>query len=461
MYILFVITNINGTWQEAYSFGLASLASIAKNKGVDYDYAVIGAVHEYDDFLSLIETKKPSVIAYTSVSSQYMFIKELSLKVKSEYKGKVTQVLGGVHATIFPDCAKEESGLDGIFIGEGEYAFSDFIDKISQEKDYHGVNNFAYTDSGKLIRNKLYPLTKCLDVLPYPERKKYGYGEYIKRNGCAIFMFSRGCPYSCSYCSNHAIAKVYGMKLNTPRYRSPKSSIGEIRKLIEDFGTTKISIGDDTFGLDKNWTREFCSIYAKEIRLPMMVQLRVNVVNEELMDSLKTAGCVHVSCGVEAGSDYLRNKIMKRNISKEQIINAYALFKKYGMSSNAINIIGSPHETIDNIWETIKLNRNINPDSSGVNIFYPYKGTQLGDYCFYSKLVNENEYRSFCMERRDSVLNYSDEYKKKLRYFYKNWHFLVYKYRFYKLIRPYMVRFAKKRLSIIWKTLRNIRRKYF
>lgn len=461
MQIIFVITNINGTYNDAYSFGLASIASIARDRGFDYDYAVINSIRDYVSFFDFVESKKPHVIAYTSVSSQFMFIKDISEKIREKHGKKILQICGGIHATIFPECVLEADALDGIFVGEGEHAFSDFLDRVSSQRDYHNLNNFAYQDKGNLVKNPLYPLIACLDELPFPEREKYRYERFIKRDGCATFMFSRGCPYFCSYCSNHAIAKAYNMGVNKPRYRSPASCIEEIKELVRKYSIKKVFVGDDTFGLDKKWTKEFCSQYAKVIRLPLVCQLRVNIVNNELMEYLKIAKCVHVSCGIESGNAYIRNEIMKRNISEEQIVNAYALFKRYGMSSNAINIIGLPHETIDNIWDTIRLNRKINPNNSGINIFYPYRGTQLGDYCFEHGLVDQKSYINFSGERRSSVLNYSKEFKDELEYFYKNWHFLIYKYRIYRLIRPHLVKFLKNSFPNLWEVIRSFRRKHF
>jgi len=424
--VLFVITNINGTYNDVYSFGLASLASITRDSGFEYEYFIINSLNDYETFFDFVESFKPRVIAYTAVSSQFAFIQEMSEKIKEKYQEDIIQVCGGVHVTIFPKSILGSKGLDGIFIGESEYAFSDFLNRVASGRSFSDVQNFAYDDQDTLQKNPLYPLVTDLDKLPYPERDKYKYERFIQREGYAVFMFSRGCPFSCSYCSNHALAKTYNMKVNMPRYRSPQSSIDEIKEMIDKYSIKKVFIGDDTFGIDKKWAKEFCSKYAEQIKLPFICQLRVNLVNEELMDMLKRAGCVHVSCGVESGSPYIRNKIMKRNISDEQIIKAYALFKKYKMTSNAINIIGLPQETEKDIWATIKINRKINPTSSGVNIFYPYHGTELGDYCFEQGMVDEDAYSNFSKERRASVLKFPKEYQDKIIKIYKNWGYLVY-----------------------------------
>ncbi|MEI6611195.1 MAG: hypothetical protein WCO53_15870 [Deltaproteobacteria bacterium] len=115
-----------------------------------------------------------------------------------------------------------------------------------------------------------------------------------------------------------------------------------------------------------------------------------------------------------------------------------------------------PGETEEMIWDTIKLNKKIHPTTSGVNIFYPYKGTKLGDECFKKGLVNEELYRKFSKERRESVLNYPEEYKKKLSNIYKDWPVLVY---------PYDMKIRAKwilmKSPFLWESLRSMKRSLY
>ena len=106
------------------------------------------------------------------------------------------------------------------------------------------------------------------------------------------------------------------------------------------------------------------------------------------------------------------------------------------------------------VWDTIKLNRIIKPTVSCVSFFYPYKGTALGDRCFEQGLVNESVYSDFSNERRESVLNYTQEYKKKLVYYQENWEMLIYpfdcKKRLIKLLRK----------TFLWGYLRAFARRF-
>ena len=168
-----------------------------------------------------------------------------------------------------------------------------------------------------------------------------------------------------------------------------------------------------------------------------MCVLRVDVISDEFIHDLMKAGCYRISFGIESGNDYVRKEIMHRKMSNKQIIKSFNIVRKFGINTNAINIIGVPGETEEMIWDTIKLNRRIKPTVSGVNIFYPYKGTKLGDYCFQKGLVDEALYYSFSKERRETVLNYPEEYKKTLTYYHQNWQYLVY---------PFSIKYCFKRL---------------
>ncbi len=424
MKIYFIFTNINGLHEDVFPFGLASIISMAKNHGHHVQAILVKTREQYNAIVEDIASYQPNLIGFTSVSSQFHFVKELAQQIKKSYP-KVLIVCGGVHPTIYPRCITENNSLDAVFIGESEYAFIEFLDRLERGITFEDVGNLAFVQNEKFKQNSLKPLIKNLDVLPYPDRDTSFFDLTLKSVGYAPFSFSRGCPYLCSYCSNHAIARAYGLTCNTPRYRTAESSIREIEEVINKRRISKIAIVDDIFGIDKEWRREFCQKYKKRIKIRFVCLLRANFIDEEFVQLLKETGCYRVSVGVESGNDYIRNTVMNRNLSTDKIIKAFDLLRKYRLQTNAINIIGVPGETEELIWDTINLNRRLKPTSSGCNIFYPYKGTKLGDECFKNGLVNEKLYSDFSNERRASVLTYPEEYKKKLIYYRENWEKLI------------------------------------
>ena len=425
MNILLVITNINGFHEVPYSFGLSSIASYIISKKYNVKIKSIIEENDYDDLIKEIKFFKPQIVGFTSVSSQFSFVKKAANLIK-RYNKDIFIVCGGIHPTLFPDAILEIPSIDGFFRGESEIAFGDFLDKFKEKEDYLNSKNFVYRKDGEVIINPLNPLIKELDILPHPLKGSL-FEKYIEVHGTAPFFFVRGCPYLCSYCCNHALAKIYGTHRNIPRYRSVDSCIQEIKNASRKYKFKDIYISDDTFGLDKKWREEFCKKYRKEVNLKFMCLSRADIANEEYIRLLKETGCYRIQFGVESGNEYIRNKIMNRKISNKQITDTFNLCRKYGIEANALNIIGLPGETEAMILDTIKLNRKLKPTGgSGVTIFYPYKGTSLGDYCFSEGIVDEKKYSDFSNENRDSVLKFTYKEREKLRKYHKNWANLVY-----------------------------------
>lgn len=451
MNILFIYTNITGYHAGTYAFGLASIVSVTRASGHNTKLLMVKDKECFPKILERIADFKPRVIGFTSVSSQFSFVKEIAAIIKEKFPDIIT-VCGGVHQTIYPNCILEAKSLDAIFVGESENSFIEFLQKIEKNENYRTTDNLAYAQNGIVKINKLKPFITNLDSLPYPDKEIYPYADTLKATGHAPFLFSRGCPYLCSYCSNSGIANRYGMERNISRYRSVESSISEIEQTIERFDTKSIWIQDEIFGLDKKWRFEFCMEYKRRIKIKFICLLRINVIDEEFIRLLKDSGCSRILIGLESGNDFVRREIMNRYMTNEQIIKAFDLVHKYGIENIAINMIGLPGETEEMVWDTIKLNRRINPSRSAVNIFYPYKGTKIGDSCFEKGLVNESIYSGFSNERRETVLNFPEDYKKRLLYYYENWESFVYPHNYGKRL----LQFLKK--TVIWGYLRKLKR---
>ncbi|OGX19879.1 MAG: hypothetical protein A2Y04_02450 [Omnitrophica WOR_2 bacterium GWC2_45_7] len=403
--------------------------SVAKVAGWQVEALLIHFREEYTQAVRKAIEFQPDVIGFTTVSSQYHFVKELAVLFKKALPRTVI-VCGGVHMTINKDSLLEAEAIDAGFVGESEGSFKDFLSRLEKGQEWRDVDNLAYVRRGRVHLNPLRPLMEDLDILTPPDRDNVFFETTLKKVGYASFFFSRGCPFLCSYCSNRAIAAQYGLHRNAARYRSVNSSIEEIERVVARYRLDKVAISDDIFGIDKVWRKEFCEQYRKRIGIRFFCLLRANIIDDEFARLLKHAGCFKVSIGLESGNEYVRNKIMNRSMSQGQIIKAFDVLRKHGIQTNALNIIGVPGETDSMLWDTIRLNRRVRPTTSGVNIFYPYKGTELGDYCFKNKLVDEELFESFSNERRGSVLLYPPEQKARLEYYCVNWEKLIYKWDF-------------------------------
>jgi len=431
--VLYVFTNIDGSHYDSYHFGLATLVSVTKNLGHDVKLSLLSKKEQYNDFKITINEFQPDIVGFSSVSSQFLFVKDLA-KIAKDILPNVITIAGGVHPTLSADSLLEADCLDGFIRGEAEIALVDFLDSVSKGFPYKETDNFAYVEDGKVICNELKPLINDLDTLPLPDKEIYPYYENtINLIGAAPFFFTRGCPYTCTYCMNQSFADLYNRKRNFPRYRSPESCIQEIEHVVEKYhkDIEYIFIGDDIFGPNLKWRKEFCTKYKKRIleryNTKFMVLLRVEMCqNDDTLKVLKDAGAFRIFFGVESGDEAQRREVLDRQMTDKTIQKAFDNCHKNGLETLAVNIIGFPEETEEMIKKTVQLNRKLNMTSSGVNVFYPYKGTPLGDFCFENDLVDLDKFNNFSSERRESTLKFPKEHEQMIMRYFHNWDFLVY-----------------------------------
>ena len=429
--ILFIYTNIRVAKPNYYSHGLGSIVAVLKQNEYATEVYNLFDFNEKDkkELSHFISNFKPQIIGFTCVASQYRFIKKVADYIKTSFPQIIT-VIGGVHPTLFPTMISEAAGIDYLFRGESEHTFLDFCARFYGDGDVTKVNNLAYINSDKeLILNEILPLNSDLDSLPEPDRESFKYDDIIKATGgIADFVFNRGCPYNCTFCSNHALAKVYGHKRMMPRTKSVDLAIKEVIHVTQRYDVKLVWIHDEIMGVNKAWLLDFCKEYKRHIDIPFTCFQRANLVDETRIAALKEAGCIRANLGVESGNDFIRNYLMNRKMSREQIIEAFRICDQFNMETTAANLIGFPFETVDMIYDTIELNRIILPTVSVVNIFYPYPGTQLAFLCKELGLIDEKKALSedFIERKQGSILKLplTDD---QLSWFRSNWSRLVYK----------------------------------
>jgi hypothetical protein len=139
---------------------------------------------------------------------------------------------------------------------------------------------------------------------------------------------------------------------------------------------------DDTFILQDAWLQEFMARYKAEIGLPFWCQVRANLVTDEKIVLFKDAGCVSVSFGLEAGNDRLRNAVLNRNMSREQILGAADILRRHDIAFMTNNMLGLPTGNLENDFETLELNAQCRPAYANVFLFQPYPKTALGEWAY-------------------------------------------------------------------------------
>jgi anaerobic magnesium-protoporphyrin IX monomethyl ester cyclase len=368
VHLLFIIRQIDNEPQ-----GVLLISSLVKQAG----HRVSMVVASEEDPLAAVRRLQPDVVGYTVYTGMHQYYLDLNRRIKAERP--VFSIFGGPHPTFFPEMINEP-GVDAICIGEGEYATLDMLNALQDGTDITCIPNWHVKVDGQVHRNGLRPLLgeAQLDALPFPDRKLlYDAHPASGRTRIRPIITGRGCPYDCSFCFNKAYSELYpGGK--RARQRTPGRVLQEIKEVRDQFGLDFVTFMDDTFIVDARWLRKFMPAYAKEVGIPWWCQVRANLVNEEIVRLLREGGCVSVSFGVEAGDDRLRNQILNRHMSREQIIKASELLRRNRIHFSTNNMLGLPTGNLATDFETLDLNIECRPAYANVFLFQPYPKTKLG-----------------------------------------------------------------------------------
>jgi radical SAM superfamily enzyme YgiQ (UPF0313 family) len=409
--ILFIYPDISNyaLYKGIFYTGIASLSAFLK-ENIPCSISLLHLTREIkrQELLNEIEERDPDLVAFSSTTNMYPYVKKWSKWIKDGYK-KINIVCGGVHPTISPEEVIQNPYIDVACIGEGEDSIVELCDKLINGKDINRIEGLWVKDiSGKIYKNRIRPAIQDLDSLPFPDRDIFDYKNlHFESERCATIMLSRGCPYSCAYCCNDILRKIYAKGgCRYVRFRSVPSAIRELRLILRNYPSIKrFAFDDDILPLDKVWFREFARQYKKEIALPYECNLHPNLVNEEIVVLLKESGCNQVDMGIESGSDFIRNQILNRNITKEQLVNAFVLCKRNGLRIYSYNMVGLPFENLGMILETVKMNAALPTDANQVTIFYPYSKTPLYNICKKEHLIEEGKgVRDYS---RDTILKFN------------------------------------------------------
>jgi hypothetical protein len=158
--------------------------------------------------------------------------------------------------------------------------------------------------------------------------------------------------------------------------------------------------------MDAAWVREFVDRYAAEVGLPFNCHVRANLITAEVAADLGRAGCRSVLLGVEAGDERLRNEVLKRNMSDEQIVAAGRYLRENGVRVYTQNILGLPGETFDQALKTLALNQRCRPAFAWASLFMPYPATDLARYAQEGGYFDGNFDRVFHTFHQHSVLTF-------------------------------------------------------
>lgn len=345
----------------SYSHALASLAGALQEANDErFEIALITIRdNNVDNPADRIAALDPVIVLVSVMSNQWERAKKLASAIKQRDR-RIPCCVGGVHVAADPSSVAA-SEFDAGFAGEGENIIKSIVlkggltcDSVSERVHEFSTQNFFVED---------------LDQLPLPYIQLFNREDILEYPSV---MFSRGCPFKCSYCMSRQ-----GGIGGTVRWKSPQRAICEIHGLVAYAAPDEVFVDDDTLLKNPRWVREFCTLYRDTVNVPFFCNARPETVSPDIVRYLRDAQCSAIGIGIESGSVRIRQDILQRPMDDNTILRAFDAAHKAGLKTWSFNMVGLPGERPEDLLATIRLNEAAQTEFVRVSIFTPYPGTPI------------------------------------------------------------------------------------
>jgi anaerobic magnesium-protoporphyrin IX monomethyl ester cyclase len=393
---------------NCFPVGLGYIAAVLRNAGHEVQVLDLNALRLEQKAIELtIRDTEYDLFGTGGIVTAYSQVKEL-VRLSKLYHPDVPTIVGGSVSSSIPETLLTRTPTDIACIGEGEITVVEVAERVANrgsQVDLTDIAGIQYKDSGgAIIHGPVRPPITNLDALPFPAWDLFPMEIYLDNPVGVInaakwndgvpqshavvrsinISASRGCPYRCTYCYHDFMGTKY-------RHMSAARLVEQICHLVESLGVKYFLIQDDLFIVDRKFVYEFCD-RIEETRLGVQWECasRANLVDDELLNRMKKAGCYCTSFGLESGSPEILKEMNKR-VTIDQAENAIRLIHKhFGFKYHSM-MIGMPSENLRTIQESIDfcIRNDFNPQV----VFYatPYPGTELYSQARQRGLIQDEE----------------------------------------------------------------------
>lgn len=326
------------------------------------------------------------VVAFSGMfSGEWPVLRDMIAAAREKFP-KALFVAGGEHVTAMPEYSLRDCpALDVLVRGEGEHTLYELLEAYSETGGWENVDGVSsLDDAGAYRENGGLPRIRDADTVPWPYWPE-GYLEKFWSTGKSFgvssardmpFMSSRGCPYSCTFCSNP--------KMWTNKYtlRGTDDCVAEIEHYIERYGITSLQFYDLTAITKKSWIVEFCGkLIAHDIRVKWSLPsgTRSEVLDRETLSLIKRTGCSYLVYAPESGSPETLVKIRKQ-VHLPRMVESIREAMRQGITVRTNLIIGFPCESRWNIYQTLLFGLKmaiLGVDEAPIYLYSPYPGSEI------------------------------------------------------------------------------------
>ena len=355
--VLLVVPRYFSTEQYGYimPLGILYVSSSLKQANVAHVFTLNlnHAEGDCNDILKRqIEENQIDIIGTGGISGQFQEILPV-FQMAKKIKPSMITIAGGGMITSDPENAmKALEVVDYGVIGEGERTVPELIVALTQNQSVHSIPGLIFHKNVTYHKTPPRAEIQDLDTVPFPDYLAFDYDKYIDINGevengikytPVAIMGGRSCKYNCTFCF-HPTGSKY-------RQRSLDSIFAEIDFLVAHFNINYIALREELFASDNERVLEFCR-RVKKYDFVWSIQLRVDCVNQTIVDALTKSNCRYIFLGIESADNRIL-KNMRKHITIEQVESALKMTIEAGLKSRSTMIIGDEYETQESAYRTL------------------------------------------------------------------------------------------------------------
>ena len=363
---------------QPFPFFLSTASAMLKKAGFNVvirDSIVIGET--YESYYCFIEQEKPELIllevSTPSIENDLMIAEQIKLRHPT-----VTIIFAGLHAPLEDEeFLEQHKDVDFTIYGEYEHPLLLLVQALFNGVSLLSVPNLVFRQAGKVFKTNREPLIPISEI-PWPDRSSLPNTYY---DGCGGMLgkelqihTSRGCPFKCNFCVLPQI--IYASP--SYRMRDPQDVIDEILFNFKENEYTHFYIDDDTININKSHFMELCRLICETglDKYPWACMGRGDLMDDEMLQALKNAGCYAIKYGVESFNKKvleLSGKALDLDKNIEMIKKTQAL----GIKVHLTYCLGMLGDTIETVSDTIKQSLALLSDSRQYSIASPFEGSKL------------------------------------------------------------------------------------
>lgn len=323
------------------------------------------------------------------------YINIISRIIKEVFPKAIIFTGGGVPSNLMREVFDSAPCVDIISYAEGEIAISGFVNAENEQE-------YVERSASLMTREKLekgfqysYEFIEDLDEIPPLDFSLIDFEKYYTRTQTLVekkvisipFMFSRGCPFNCCFCSSHSI---HGKRV---RYTSLERIKSDIKKLVDEYHVNTIAVEDDNFFIDKDKAIALLKFFMEmNLALEFKNGFPVYRIDDEMASILKSSGVDVVTLAIESGNPRVLKDIIHKPLKLEMVSKAVTCLHKYDIYVQGLFLIGFPGETLDDIQITMDFIHNSELNWISIFIAAPLPGSELYDICKKEGYLKNNNF---------------------------------------------------------------------